>query len=269
MTAAGEHVREFWDQSPCGAQDARSLPEGTREYFEEIERQRFLGDNFMPEVCRFHSWAGRSVLEVGCGLGTDLIQFARAGARVHGTDLTERAIRLTRTRFWLDGLRASLAVGDAQRLPFPDERFDLVYCWGVIHHTPRPDAAARELMRVCRPGGTVLAMVYHRRSLFALQAWLVFALGRGRPWRSPGQVIAEKVESPGTQAYTIREARGLFSDLHRLSMRPIVTRYDLRIGRRRFLPPWVRRLVPRGLGWFVVIEGTKPVPSAGAREEGA
>jgi ubiquinone/menaquinone biosynthesis C-methylase UbiE len=258
MNTAKERVRQFWDQSPCGAQDAALLPERSREFLEEIERQRFSDDDFMFEVCRFESWAGKSVLEVGCGLGTDLIQFARAGARVHGTDLTERSIQLTRKRFLLEGVPTCLVVGDSERLPSPDDRFDLVYCWGVIHHTPR-EVAARELIRVCRPGGRVLAMVYHRRSLFVLEAWLVYALGRGRPWPSPSRVIAEHVESPDTQAHTIRQAHELFAGLNGLSVTPIVTRYDLRIGRRRFLPTAIRRLVPRQLGWFLVVEGTKPL----------
>ncbi|MDA2915012.1 class I SAM-dependent methyltransferase, partial [Acidobacteriia bacterium AH_259_A11_L15] len=96
-----------------------------------------------------------------------------------------------------------------ENLPFPSEHFDLVYSWGVIHHTPDPAAAADEITRVCKPEGDVLVMVYHRRSLVALQAWLVYGLLRGRPWRSVGRILAEHVESPGTRAFTRGEARRL------------------------------------------------------------
>lgn len=94
-------------------------------------------------------------------------------------------------------------------------------------------------------------------SLLALQIWLFYGLLRGAPWRSATRLIAEYLESPGTQVYSIDQARQLFGELKNVTVRPIVTRYDVRVGRRRFLPRWVRRLVPPQLGWFLVIEGTR------------
>lgn len=259
-TAPKQRVRQYWQQDPCGAKDV-SFPEGTREFFDEVERQRFEGDDFMRQVVGFEGWSGRRVLEVGCGLGTDLLQFARGGARVVGTDLTEHATRLTRQRLALYGVPGTAFVADAEQLPFAGDSFDLVYSWGVIHHTPDTRAAAAEIVRVCRPGGRVMVMVYHRRSLFALQAWLAYGLLRGRPSLAIARAIARNVESPGTKAYTRREAALLFQGLRHLQVRPVVTRYDLRLGRRRFLPKWVRRLVPPGLGWFLVVTGTKRADS--------
>jgi ubiquinone/menaquinone biosynthesis C-methylase UbiE len=256
-TSPRERVRRYWQRDPCGATDV-TFPEGTREFFEEVQRQRFEGDDFMLPMVGFDRWSGRRVLEVGCGLGTDLLQFARGAARVVGTDLTEHAARLTRQRLAMYGVPGSAFVADAERLPFASSSFDLVYSWGVIHHAPDARAAASEIVRVCRPEGRVMVMLYHRRSLFALQVWLVYGLLRGRPDRSIAQVVARHVESPGTKAYTRREAALLFSDLRDLRVHPVVTRYDVRLGRRRFLPAWVRRLVPAGLGWFLVITGAKP-----------
>jgi ubiquinone/menaquinone biosynthesis C-methylase UbiE len=256
-TPPKERVRRYWQQDPCGAKDV-IFPEGTTEFFEEVERRRFEGDEFMRRMVGFDRWSGRRILEVGCGLGSDLLEFARGGARVVGTDLTEHAIHLTRERLVLYGVPGTAFVADAERLPFISNSFDFVYSWGVIHHTPNTPAAASEIVRVCRPGGRVMVMVYHRHSLFALQAWLVFGLLRGRPGRSVARVIAEHVESPGTKSYTRREAALLFSGLCGIRVQPVVTRFDVRLGRRRFLPRWVRRLVPPGLGWFLVITGEKP-----------
>lgn len=269
-----EQIRRFWELQPCGARDASS-PAGTREFFEEVERQRFQGDREMQEIVRFDRWGGRRILEVGCGLGTDLVRFARAGAEVHAIDLTQAAARATRDALAVAALRGCVLVADGERLPFRSDHFDLVYAWGVLHHTPEPEAAAQEMTRVCRRGGSILAMVYHRFSLFSLQAWIVYGLLRGRPWRSPGEVIGKHVESPGTRSYTRREAAALFGDLDRVRVQPLVTRYDLRIGRRRFLPAWVRRLVPPALGWFLIVRGTRtasgsrstpPSPSGGSPE---
>jgi ubiquinone/menaquinone biosynthesis C-methylase UbiE len=252
-----EQVKDYWEAAPCGAADV-ALPEGGADFFDELTRQRFEGDDFMFDVVRFKQWSGKRVVEVGCGLATDLVQFAQAGADVTGTDLTAHSARLARRRLDLHGLPGRILVADAERLPLRSGEFDLVYSWGVIHHTPNTAAAAREIERVCRPGGRVLVMVYHRRSLFALQAWLYYALLRGRPFQSLSSVIAEHIESPDTKAYTRREARALFSSLRDVRVATVVTRYDVRVGRRHFLPAWLRRLVPPSLGWFLVIEGTRP-----------
>ena len=251
-------VKQFWEQSPCGSFDAGPIEEGTLEFFEEIERQRYVGDDFMRSVVGFEKWAGKRVLEVGCGLGTDLLQFARGGAEVYGIDLTQKGAELTRKRLHLYGLAGNISVGDSESLPFNSDSFDLVYSWGVIHHTPDTQAAAKEIVRVCKHGGCILVMLYHRRSLLALQAWLYYGLLRGKPFRSPSEIISGHLESPGTKVYTPGEARSLFEGIKNVRIQTIVTRYDLRVGRRSFLPAWLRRVVPSQLGWFMVIDGVKP-----------
>lgn len=261
-----DQVKEFWEKSPCGAKDVAAAAEGSLEFFEAVERQRYGGDDFMFDVVGFDGWRGKKVLEVGCGLGTDLLQFARGGAEVYGVDLTGRAAALTRRRLELYGFQGKIAVSDSENLPFRNDSFDLVYSWGVIHHTPNTAAAAREIVRVCRPGGRVLVMIYHRRSLLALQAWVYYGLLRGKPLLSAAQIIAEHVESPGTKVYTPQEALALFDGLDNVQVRRVMTRYDLRLGKRLFLPAWVRALVPARWGWFMVVSGAKPgAGSAGSR----
>jgi ubiquinone/menaquinone biosynthesis C-methylase UbiE len=119
-----------------------------------------------PPTAYFRSLNGRDVLEVGCGSGFASQMFAEAGARVTAVDLTEWAVANTRRRLQAFGLAADVFEGDAESLPFEDASFDPVFSWGVIHHSTDMDAALRELVRVCRPGGRVVIMVYHRRSLF-------------------------------------------------------------------------------------------------------
>ncbi len=149
-------------------------------------------------------------------------------------------------------------MADCEQLPFVDATFDFVYSWGVIHHTPDTDKAAREIVRVVKPGGQVTVMIYNRRSLVALQAYLVYGLLKGRPLRRIAEIIATHLESPGTKAYTVREARGLFPSLEDVSITSVVTPYDLRIGRNRYLPHWVGSIMPQSLGYFMVIQGKKP-----------
>lgn len=250
VPAEKAQVRDFWEAKPCGSVHA-DAPEGTREYFDQVERQRYEVEPFIPRHARFSEALGRDVLEIGVGLGTDFVRFARAGGRLTGVDLTEHSVELVRRRLELEGLAAELRVADAERLPFEDRRFDITYSWGVLHHTPDPVRAMREAVRVTRPGGRVCVMVYARRSWLAYGLWARHALLNGRPTRSLRDVLAHHMESPGTCGFTPAELRGIFPDLESRTIRHVGTVYD-----RRVAGPLVSA-TGRGLGWFLVVTGTR------------
>lgn len=252
-----KRVRLFWNRSPCGMKDVQGQQEGSKAFFRALERNRYDGDDFMPRLVQFQRYSGRAVLEVGCGLGTDFVQFARAGAKGFGIDLSERSLALTAGRLKAEGLSGSLLQADAEKVPFKDGTFDLVYSWGVLHHTPDTARAVRELIRVCKPGGEILVMLYHLHSLVTAQVWVRYGLLRGKPFSDPRRLIADHIESPGTKAFTKEEALGLFPNVSEIRARPVMTRYDMRVSRRGFLPRFLRRLVPAGLGWFLVIHARK------------
>ncbi len=151
----------------------------------------------------------------------------------------------------------TLLDADAQALPFAEGTFDLVYSWGVLHHTLDTESALREIHRVLRPGGECRVMLYHRHSLLALQCYLHYGLGGLRPFTSLSKLIAKNLESPGTKAFTRSEAKALFKHFRSVEVRPVVTAYDVRFGRRRFAPRWVRRLAPSRVGWFLLIRAQK------------
>lgn len=248
-------VRNFWNAQPCGTGDLTEHDERLR--FAEIEARRNELEPEIADHAGFDRHRGESLLEVGVGAGTDHLRFARGGANCTGVDLTDAAITMTRRRLELEGLSSELRVADAENLPFRDSSFDFVYSWGVIHHSPDPALAAREILRVLRPRGRFVVMVYNLHSLVAVQAWARFGLLRGRPLTSPAQVIAEHVESPGTRAYSTRGAAKLFATARDVRVDSIVTSWDLRVGRRRFLPAGWKRLMPSWLGWFHVVSGSR------------
>ena len=192
------------------------------------------------------------MLEIGVGLGTDLVHFVRAGANATGVDLTDRAVGLVRRRLQLEGLEADLRVADAEALPFEDESFDRVYSWGVLHHTPDTARAVREGLRVLRPGGELCVMLYARHSWVASSFWVRHALLAGHPWRSLSDVLARHMESEGTKAYAAGELRRMFAGLDELRIDKVATAYD-----RQFAGP-LARLTGNRLGWQFVIRGRKP-----------
>ncbi len=163
MASVNERT-EFWSQNQPGFRFS-SAEIGSPGFFVEVEAHRYKLEPHVPELAQFDSWKDRDVLETGCGIATDGIQFARAGAHYTGLDMSPSALALASHRFDLDGQEGRFVEGSVTALPFEDESFDFVYSHGVIHHVPDTQKAIHEFHRVLRPGGRMLAMVYHRDSL--------------------------------------------------------------------------------------------------------
>jgi SAM-dependent methyltransferase len=246
-------VQAYWERRPCGSKHA-SAPEGEPEYFAQVEKRRYELEPFIPKFADFEGSRGKQVLEIGVGLGTDFVRFARAGADITGVDLTEHSVELVIRRLQLEGLDGEVRVADAEALPFEENSFDRVYSWGVLMVTPDTPRAVQEAIRVLRPGGELCAMVYARRSWVALALWGRYALLVGKPWRSLADVVANHMESPGMKAYTEPEVQALFSGLEDLRIERVGTPYD-----RRVAGPLVA-LTGRRLGWFMVVRGRKTGP---------
>ena len=243
-------MRGFWTRTPCGSWDA-TAPEGTAEYFAQIEARRYELEPFIRNFARFGSSAGQRVLEIGVGLGTDHVQFARAGAELSGVDLTERGIDLVAQRLALENLSSDLQQADAESLPFPDGSFDYVYSWGVLHHTPDTPRAMAEAVRVLRPGGRICVMVYSRHAWVSYGLWARHGPLSRRPLRSIDDVLYHHMESLGTKSYTKRELRRMLGGIEPLAIEKVLTPYDIEYA------GGVARATGRWLGFFMVATGTK------------
>jgi SAM-dependent methyltransferase len=260
-------AREQWTLDPCGAVTDREHEFGTREFFDTVERHRYTEyAAWMPRLMGFDKFRDARLLEVGCGMGTDLLQFARGGACCTGIDLTPRSIEITRHRFRLYDADGAFMISDGEHLPFRDESFDVVYSNGVLHHTPDTAGAIREVHRVLRSGGTAKVMLYHRNSL---NYWGDIVLRRGvvRGDFLRGQSVAEIMSRivefsshdarPLVKVYSRKEARDLFSLFRdvRIDVEQLL-RAEL-----RFLSPLVseamlERLRKR-IGWNVIVTAVK------------
>ena len=240
MTAGEkDQVRTFWEAEACGER-----------YAEDQDRIRYALEPEILPFADFPSAAGKRVLEIGVGMGSDFLRWVRAGAIATGVDLTERAVAITGQRLLDAGLTAELHVADAENLPFPDGQFDIVYSWGVLHHTPDPTKALAEAQRVLAPHGELRLMLYHRRSWVALAAWARHGLLRGKPRTTFRQAVA-KIESPGTQAFTPAEVRAMLPHVRDISISPVLTRWD------RKYAPMIASLSGSTFGWFLLIEARK------------
>lgn len=244
-----QEVHDYWDARSCGT-EVTERPKFSREYFDEIEAHRYATEPEIFAFAQFTRFHAQRVLEVGVGAGTDFVQWLRAGARAWGIDLTEEAIGHVKERLEVYGLEADeLRVGDCESLPFADDSFDLVYSWGVIHHTPDTPRALREIVRVTRPGGACKVMIYNRHSLVAYRLWVRHCLLKGHPSRSLSWVLHHHMESTGTKGYTRREVEELLQALpvSEPRIRTAVTWHDT-LGDLRGPVAHVMRAVARILG---------------------
>lgn len=247
---AKREVRRYWETRPCGSWDA-TAPEGTPEYYAQIERRRYELEPFIHRFAKFGETYGQRVLEIGVGIGTDHLQFARAGAELQGIDLTERGVELVRRRLALENFSSDLRVGDAEALPFSDDEFDVVYSWGVLHHTPDTGRAIAEAVRVARPGGRICIMVYSRHSWVAYGLWLRHGPLSRRPLRSIPDVLHHHMESLGTKGFTKTELRTILTSVEDLKVEKVGTPYDRAYARL------LARPTGRWLGFFHIAHGHK------------
>ena len=245
---ATEQVRQYWNTRIHDLEMTTSPP-GTAAFFAELDAYRFEKLDYLPRIVDFAGYAGRRVLEIGCGVGTDLVRFARGGALVTGVDLSESAIELARQNVATLGLDADLRVGDAGHLPFDDASFDLVYCHGVLQYSANAEAIVREADRVLRPDGEAIFMVYNRRSWLAwMSRWFGVGLEHG--------------DAPAFHLYTRREFERLLDAFPECRIVPerFPVRSRLHRGAKAALYNGVLvpafRVVPRAwvrpLGWHLM-----------------
>jgi 2-polyprenyl-3-methyl-5-hydroxy-6-metoxy-1,4-benzoquinol methylase len=206
-------VQRYWDARPCNIRHS-AKPLGSKEYFDEVEARKYFVEPHIPAFAEFDRWRGKRVLEVGCGIGTDSINFARAGAQLTAVELSGESLRIAEQRAEVMGVgdRIRFVQANAEELTsaLDDESYDVVYSFGVIHHTPHPERALAEMRALTAPGGTLKLMVYHRRSWKVF--WIVAAQGRGRFWKTD-ELVARYSEAetgcPVTYSYTCSSGRGL------------------------------------------------------------
>jgi SAM-dependent methyltransferase len=164
-TVSIETVAEYWNRRPC---NIRHSPRevGSRDYFDEVEERKYFVEPHIPGFAQFADWRDKRVLEIGCGLGTDAVNFARAGADYTGVELSEASLALARRRFEVFGLKGRLEPCNAEHLDQVAQpaSYDLVYSFGVIHHTPNPAAVIRQARKAIKSTGEFRLMLYARNS---------------------------------------------------------------------------------------------------------
>jgi SAM-dependent methyltransferase len=264
-----EKVQDYWNARPCNVRHS-TAEIGTKEYFDQVEWRKYFVEPHIPAFAEFDKWRGKKVLEIGCGIGTDTMNFARAGAQVTAVDLSSESLKLAKKRAEVFGLsdRISFYEVNAERLSeyIPPEKYDLVYSFGVVHHSPHPEKIIAEVRdNFVHDDSTLKLMVYYRNSWKVF--WLLMKEGKGTFWKLD-EHIARSSEAqtgcPVTYSYnkkTIHDLLGegfraedVFVD-HIFPYRiPDYVKYEyVKEWYFRYLPEKVFRALERRLGWHLCV----------------
>lgn len=269
-----DEVRAYWNARPCNIRHSPA-PAGTREYFEQVEARKYLVEPHIPGFAQFERWKGKKVLELGCGIGTDTVNFARAGAQVTACDLSAASLALARQHADVmdvaDRIEFFEANGEELERYVPHDEYDLVYSFGVVHHSPHPERVVEQLGRYLAPGGTLKLMVYHRHS------WKVLGIlvrEAHLKWWDLQQAIARNSEAqtgcPVTYSYTRRSGAELarhgdvtidevrVDHIFPYRVSDYVQYRYVRTPFFRWMPSALFRVLEKRFGWHLLVSAHRP-----------
>lgn len=257
-------VKKFWNDRPCNSRHS-NLPIDAG-YFEEVAKRRYFVEPHIHPFSTWWRWEGMRVLEIGCGIGTDLINFSKYGAKVTGIDISEESILLCKAGFSYFGLKGNFYVGNAEYLTnvISVKPYDLIYSFGAIHHTPKPPKIFKEIRKYCTGDTQIRIMLYSKVSWKVF--WIIMKYGKGAFWRTKKLVrkYSEAQEGcPVTYCYTFREIRKLMKDFEIIDMQKahifpykiekyIKYEYE-KVWYFRIMPQWLFGWLERRLGWHTLI----------------
>lgn len=262
-------VHDFWNKSSCG--EIYGDVGSALNYYQSHAKKRYELEPYIQKFAEFSSGNDKAVLEIGVGMGADHIEWAKAKPKaLFGIDLTERAIEHTRKRLAIYEMTSSLSTGDAEILAFKDATFDIVYSWGVLHHSPDTGKAISDVYRVLKPGGHTKIMIYYKYSLVGLMLWTRYAILKGKLLTPLREIYSKHLESPGTKAYSMKEAHKLFHEFSDIHMSVQLSFGDLLLGEvgqkhkgillkiaKALYPRWLVRTLFFKFGLYLLIEARK------------
>lgn len=254
-----EVVSAYWDARPCNIRHSPK-PLGSREYFEEVEQRKYFVEPHIPGFAEFEKWEGKRVLEIGCGIGTDAVNFARAGAKYTGLELSANSLELAKRRFDIFGLSGDFYLANAEEidlLGLEEDSFDLIYSFGVLHHTPNPSVALGKARNLLRANGELRIMLYAKNSWKAIMV----EAGLDQPEAQSGCPIALTFSE--AEAVSLLESQGFNTEEVR---RDHLFMYNVEkyVNYEYELEPWFksmgetrRRALERSLGWHMLLKASK------------
>jgi len=266
MSDPKNEAKRLWNRNPCGGGIA-GVDYASVDFFRKVEHQRYeVSDTWIPKTIDFHLAKGKKLLEIGFGIGTDLLEFCKAGAEVYGIDITEEHLRLAARNFELHGKNATLRLCDCAAIDFPDNFFDVVYSLGVLHHTPDTVRCISEAHRVLKPGGQLIIGLYYTYSAYHLINMVLYqGLMCGRIWKLGYRGLMSTVESgadgidcrPLVKTYGKRKLKYILEDFKKVDFKIAHFKRDHIPFFGRLVPIRSEEAIGSVLGWYLIGFATK------------
>jgi len=257
-----------WNTTPCGSGDYLSgIEYGSYTFFEQVRRNRYgVSDQWIKETINFKMANGKRLLEIGYGMGTDLLTFCEEGVEVYGVDFTEEHYHLAQKNFQLHEKQAMLKLCDAENIDFPSNFFDFVYSNGVLHHTPDTVRCISEAYRVLKPGGQFIMSLYYTYSAFHIFSKIFYdGLFKGKLRKLGYKGLMSTVEhgadginiKPLVKTFSKKQLRHILSDFSKVDFKIAHFKRDHIPKFGKLIPKFTERLLSQYLGWYIVTFATK------------
>lgn len=250
-----DSIKDYWNKQPCNIFHGKSEL-GTKNWYNEIREKRYSVEPHVYSFPEFPKWKNKNVLEIGCGLGIDAMEFAKYGANYTGIDLSVVSVNLAKRGFELFGLRGELLQSDARDLPNFNKKFDLVYSCGVLHHFPEPEKAIEQIHNLLNPNGEFRFLVYAKNS------WKYAMIQNGL------DQFEAQANCPYATAYTNNEINDLL--LGKFEIKSIIQDHCFMYNVKKYkqhvfeLEPWfaamsqeMRDTIKTKLGWHLLVTAVK------------
>lgn len=258
-------VKKFWDDRPCNIKHSNEEI-GSIEYFNQVEKKKYFVEPHILKFADFKKWEGKKVLEIGCGIGTDSVNFSRNGADITCVELSEKSLDLCKKRFDVFNLKGKFYLCNAENLVsvVPVEKYDLIYSFGVIHHTTEPIKVVKQIKEYMSKESEARIMLYSKYSWKSFEFFIKHGYKFNFNLKKTIQYFAEaQLGCPVAFTYTKEEVKKLLSDFEIISMEKkhifpyIIKDYvNHKYSKRmifRLLPDFLLNKIESLLGWHMLI----------------
>lgn len=278
-------IQKWWAENPMtyGSEhgeteyNGKKFKMGSKSFFDQVDKEFYLWNKPLhhekpfDKLFPYIEYKGKEVLEIGCGLGTMLMNWAKNESICTAIDLNPTSVKQTKTRFNLYKLKASIDLGDANKLIFDNNTFDYVYSWGVLHHSSNIDKSIKELFRVLKPGGGFGIMLYNRNSIYQwyMTDYVEGFLHNERQWLSSLELNSRYGDghreegNPYTWPITKEEGVSFISPFSEdVKIRTLGTDLDSTFrlilpGVGKYIPKFLKKPWARRFGWSLWFYGHK------------
>ena len=205
-------VKKYWNTRPCNLRHS-CKDKNTVEYYDEVMRKKFKVEPHIPSFCDFNKYKGKKILEIGSGLGTMAVNYAMCGAEMTCVELSDKSLELCKKNFEVRNLKGNFYCGNAEELLTflpKGEKYDMIFSFGVIHHSPHPEVIVENMKKALKPGGELKLMVYNK---YSFKLFAIFKELNIWDFHDANYQIAKRSEAeincPITFTYTPNEAKKL------------------------------------------------------------